>query len=480
MKCPNRDEWDLLAIEALEEDRAERLRGHAQRCAACRDALVGARRDHVQRLRMYEAFDRDHDRLREQLLAALPECVPGAAAPVPRGRARLREILMSLNTVTTRRAAAVLLPVACILAAVSVFLWPGSEQSAFASAVARLRTASTIVCRFQTFLNDAESPLQTGTLRLSEAHGMFLDTRMEMGAVAPAGGAGGEFTMSVFHPKDGPLVVLQPMFRIAMRLQVPDGFVGGIPGVWDQSAPNAFIDGFRRLAGEADRRLDRCSLDGVEVEGYEVSAARLGLQPVGPTASGEAPANLARLWVDAHTLLPVRVEIELVQEMMGMGAMRVRATYDRFEFDTPLDASLFVPKVPEDFRVVEATVPPLGEETMLAALRLFAEVTGNYPAALDPSRITAEVMMKLATSGKVKLDPADPGAVFSDELVQSTMTLSMGAAYAQQLLRDGRAPEYFGAGVAPGEADEVLLRWNLPDGASRVVYGDLRTETRTQ
>lgn len=474
MNCPDLDEWDLLASEALDGEPAARLRDHALRCAACREHLASARRTHVQRLRMYEAFDRDHDRLREQLLAALPDGVAGADAPAPRQGLRLREFFMSLNTVTTRRAAALLLPAACILVAVGVFLWPGSEKNAFAAAVARIRTATTIVCRFQTFMNDAETPLQTGTLRLSGLHGMQFDARMDTAGIGESGG----FSMSLVHPKGGPLVVLQPTFKIAMRLHVPDGFAGGIAGVWDQSTPDAFIDGFRRLTGEADRRLERRNLDGVEVEGYEVSAARLGLEPLGATPSSQGAENVARLWVDARTLLPVRMEIEVTQEMMGMGAIHLRAAYDRFEFDTPLDASLFVPNVPAEFRVVEATVPTMGEETMLAALRLFAEVTGHYPVALDPARVTSEVMVKLAASGKVKADPADPSAVFTDELVQNTMTLSMGVAYAQQLVRDGRNPEYFGSVVAPGDAAETLMRWTLPDGGQRIVYGDLHVETR--
>ena len=45
---------------------------------------------------------------------------------------------------------------------------------------------------------------------------------------------------------------------------------------------------------------------------------------------------------------------------------------------------------------------------------------------------------------------------------------------------DGREPQYFGKDVQPGDADSVLLSWTLRDGQTRVIYGDLSTETLDQ
>ncbi|MFQ5422909.1 MAG: hypothetical protein ACE5F9_02900, partial [Phycisphaerae bacterium] len=42
----------------------------------------------------------------------------------------------------------------------------------------------------------------------------------------------------------------------------------------------------------------------------------------------------------------------------------------------------------------------------------------------------------------------------------------------------GREPEYFGKTVQPGDADAVLVRWRQENGDTRVVYGDLRLETK--
>ena len=136
MKCPSANEWNLLAMEALENEPAERLRAHARTCGPCRELLQSARREHTDRVRMYEAFDRDHYESREQLMAALPDELPQrtGAVRLVRGWARLGDYVMSLNTTTGRRAAAILAPVACILVAVAIFLSPG-QQSAFAAAI---------------------------------------------------------------------------------------------------------------------------------------------------------------------------------------------------------------------------------------------------------------------------------------------------------------------------------------------------------
>ncbi len=40
----------------------------------------------------------------------------------------------------------------------------------------------------------------------------------------------------------------------------------------------------------------------------------------------------------------------------------------------------------------------------------------------------------------------------------------------------GRGAEYFGETVTADDADEVLIRWTLEDGSTRVIYGDLRVE----
>jgi outer membrane lipoprotein-sorting protein len=476
----------LLAIEALDDAQAEELRSHAESCSACRSEFVAARRAHVDRLRRYEVLDRDHDRRREELMTALADVSPQTARPSPSIR-RIGELIMSLNKTTPRRIAAFLAPAACIAIAAILLLSPGSQKSAFATAVERLRQAKSIVAHFEAYMNSGTQPMQRGTLYLSDQYGMRFDASLNPAGLAATTGLPGPVTdaadaafagMAITHRPGGPVVLNHAGLKFAVRLHTPDGKMSGWSGGFDQSSPDQFVSSFRRMTGEADAYLGRSQIDGRDVEGYEVSARKLGLEHIGAPRDGDAanPGH-ARLWVDARSHLPVRMEVQIATEAPPLGAVLVRAVYDRFEFDRPLAESLFDAKIPEDARVLDVNVPAPTEETLVSALKLFGDTLGRYPSTLEPGRISAELMVGLASKGDIKLDPSDPAAMLSSELFENAMRVAMASAFVQQLARDGREPEYFGDSVRPEDADEVLVRWRLPDGGWRVIDGGLRAST---
>jgi outer membrane lipoprotein-sorting protein len=480
MKCPSAEQWDLLAMDVLEGGEVQQMLAHARSCLACRERVQAARREHTERLRMYEAFDRDHDELREQLMAVLPDELPSAReGRLARAGHRLGGVAMSLNRSAGRRAAAVLVPAACIVIAVAIFLAP--KQSAFAAALEHMRQASTIVARFQEFINDADEPMLEGQLSLSAEHGMRFEVSMGGLPFAQApgvlsGAAAGETSMLIFREPDGPLVMVQPSLKLVMRMHGVDQ-LSADP---QRTSPDEFIRKFLEMTGEADRLLGRSVIDGHEVEGFEVSGEKLGLE-FGGSTSQEAGTDesagsnaAARLWVDVNSGLPVRMEVELGVAFLKM---HVLAVYDQFEWDVPLEAELFVPEIPEGARTIDLTIPPMTEQTLLDGLRVYAEIAGRYPTSLDPVSVSAGLAMAWAASGKLEIDPEDPASVFSTGLVQDCMTVTVGCGFCRQLAADGHEPEYFGDIVTPEDADEVLLHWRLDDGQMRVIYGDLRVET---
>jgi outer membrane lipoprotein-sorting protein len=461
-------------MDVLGGDEARHMLAHARTCSACRECFQTARREHTERVRMYEAFDRDHDELREQLMAVLPEEAPQPARTgwVTRGWHRLGGVTMSLNRSAAARAAALLVPAACIVIAVAIFLAP--KQSAFAAALEHMRQAGTIVARFQEFINDADEPMLEGELSLSAEYGMRFE--VGMGGL-PMGFGDGGMNMTLFREPDGPLVMVQPSLNLVMRMHGVDQ-LSADP---QQTSPDEFIRRFLELTGEADRLLGRSVIDGHEVEGFEVSGEKLGLEFGSPASQEEgtaAPAlsdAAARLWVDVNSGLPVRMEVELGVAFLKM---HVLAVYDQFEWDVPLEADLFVPEIPEGAREIDVQIPPMTEQTLLDGLGLFAEVTGYYPPSLDPVSVTAGLSMAWAASGRLEIDPEDPASVFETRLVQNFMTVTMACTFVQKLAADGHEPEYFGGDiVTPEDADEVLLHWRLDDGQMRVIYGDLRAET---
>ena len=88
MKCPRNQEWDLLVMNTLEGEQAEALLMHARQCPACREVYAAARRDHIERVRMYEAFDREHDDLTRAIAGGTARRRTAALRPGP-ARARV-------------------------------------------------------------------------------------------------------------------------------------------------------------------------------------------------------------------------------------------------------------------------------------------------------------------------------------------------------------------------------------------------------
>ena len=482
MRCPSVKDWDSLAMELLEREQAERMLSHARGCATCRERFQAARRAHIDRVRMYEAFDREHDALREELMAALAEEAPGSVGTgwVQRGWWRLGGFAMSLNKTAGRRAAAVLVPAACIVIAVVVFLAP--KQSAFAAALEHMRQAQTIVSHYQVFMGEAGTPMMQGKLYLSNERGMRFDVDV-LSDVSPLGGgatfqggvvSGSAARMTLYREPEGPMVMVQPPLNIVIKMH-------GLDQVTDdprRTSPDMFIQRFLEMAEEADHDLGITEIDGHQVQGFEVSASKLGLEfPGSGWESGDedaSPSGAARLWVDVDTDLPVRMEVALSLEIAGG---RMLAVYDQFEWDVPVADDVFVLEIPEGMREIELTLPPLTEATLLEGLKLFVDAAGRYPVSLDPTNISVQFSMAYVTSGRIEIDPADPAGALTNALVDDALKVSMACAFVQQLAADGHEPEYFGDVVTPEDADEVLVHWKLDDGRMRVIYGDLRVET---
>ena len=459
MKCPSAEKWDLLALEVLEDDESHGLYSHARVCKNCRQRYQAARREHTERVRMYEAYDRDHDDLREQLMAALPDEQSDHVQGRRPNRSRLGDILMSMNKTTGRRAAALLVPAACILIVAMIFLFP--KQNAFAAALEQMRLAETIVCRFQAFIDHAEQPAQDGMLYMDGKRGM----RFEM--------AMGDDITTVIQQPGGPLITIQPATQMVLRAH-------GAENLRDEplkSAPDEFIGKFIKLTGKADRLLGRSELDGCNVEGFEISGEKLGLDFAAAGAEEnrpDRPRSAARLWVDLSTNLPVRMEIECA---LPAPAEHILTVYDAFKWNEPLQAGLFEPSIPDDYRTFDVNIPPRSEQTLLEGLKLYAELVGRYPTSLNPASVAAEMAFAMAMNGPSEATSEDPTNAVAAAVNQDFITASVGCTFVRKLEADGHAPEYFGATVSPADTEEVLLRWRLDDGQMRVIYGDLRAET---
>jgi hypothetical protein len=455
MKCPPDQDWDLLAMEALADEQVESLLTHVRECSTCQELYAAARRDHVDRVRMYEAFDRNHDELREQLLATLPAGAPRRSAldPLARGWYRLGDYAMSLNKTTGRRAAALLIPIAAAVF-IAVFLVPVGQKSAFAAAIEHLRLARTIVCRL-TMPDGLETQgvkLQAeGTLRFSDQFGSHSEMKMNDMVVAQH-----------FAPLRGPMIVVQPTMRTWMEYEPGEmSFMD-----MQEQSPAAFLSALRKLTDGTATELGPDSIDGRAELKYRIPGEKFGIPP--PRKAGTEPAY-AEMWVDIQTQLPTKLLLEMP---LADEDKRLKVVYDKFEWDLPLEAGTFQPNIPHDYVQVDARLARPSEAALLNALKRVADLTDRYPPSLGPGSVLGRLHTMVPKEKLPELDKLG-----REGLVRLGMEIAGGTMYHMKLARDGRKPEYFGDKVTPGDADEILMRWQLDDGQVRVIYGDLRTET---
>lgn len=521
MTCPGAEKWNALSMALVAGPEAEALLRHARACADCRRRLAEARRDHATLQRACEVFDRDHDRLREQLLAALPAAVapPPRAVPIAAARRRLGGLAMTLTQRKTRWAALALLPAAGLVAAFAVFFASGPSV-AFADVLERIRRARTMTCQTTTVseyrpADPAGSPGRTtrteGTLAMyadGAARAWRLDT------VEPAA------TQWSFPDR---LVVLQDgrveVFRFHKEPQA---------GVIE--SPAQYLERMLAVCDEPDAVLGRTEIAGRPVVGFEIAGWKLGFgtRPAGPESG--RPDNVARIWVDVATKLPVRLEFESAASVAG-GFLHRRGVWDKLRWDVPLDPEHFEPPPASAAdKFTDLDVPPVNEESFIRALEAWRAQSAELAETLDaleqqarergdeealgrvaslraglglshpfPPQLDVQWLM-MSCAGRSAalgaLDPAarraaeqagqagDAGAELAaagraaEDIARATVReigAPLGLFY-RKLVMEGRDPEYYPA-APPGDAAAVLVRWKVDAGHARVIYADLHAET---
>lgn len=407
-------------------------------------AHAEARRQHAELVRVYETFDRDHDTQRDKLLALIPDGVPSLATAARKSRAGG----FVMNFIRRHTAVAVLTPAACLMLAIVAFFSTGT-QSAFAKAIERLRDLHSARCQVvMKIVGGAVDPgPMSGTFVMTHDHGSRMDYF-----------TGGALTTTSYFTTDGEIVSVVPLTKTMMRLKQSDDA--------PLSAKAGMLDGWlamlRKIDGEADRELGVQTIDSRQCQGFELNGARLGL-PAGNASF--------KLWVESGTSLPVLMEMTTAGPNPGE---TITATYDRFEWNPTIDlATLQVPDAGE-LNVIEMSMPRSDETTLVTALKAYAELTGEYPADLNPTTLPAKFIAAYMKSAP-PADPSDPAV--QKALMNKAMLIGGAAGYYQGLTIQKLQPEYFGESVKPGDVSAVLVRWNAKEGGKRVIYGDLRVET---
>ena len=112
-------------------------------------------------------------------------------------------------------------------------------------------------------------------------------------------------------------------------------------------------DGVANLIRSSDYvELGRKKIDGVEVEGLEITGTDLVVAPV------ELDSVVIRMWVDVKTYLPVVIEAEAVTIDKAITTftngkpVEVKLLAGEFTWDVELDPKIFEPNIPDDYTVL--------------------------------------------------------------------------------------------------------------------------------
>jgi hypothetical protein len=195
------------------------------------------------------------------------------------------------------------------------------------------------------------------------------------------------------------------------------------------------------------RKLGLLEIDGQKAIGFEAGNAN----------------EKALIYANPETALPIRIEITLG---------KMFAILKNFQFDIPVDASLFSMVVPDGYFVPKAAIDLTGasEDDFLECLRFWAERLNN---GVFPDSISSQIAMRQIASLGQKFSQMN---ITEQEATQMGQSFGKGIIFIQ-LLETRNEGKYVGAGVKFGDKNRAIF-WYKPEGSAnyRVIYGDLHVE----
>jgi len=211
--------------------------------------------------------------------------------------------------------------------------------------------------------------------------------------------------------------------------------------------------------------LGRDTIDGVEVEGIEVTDPNMSFR-----GGGMFDEFVLRLWCDVETDLPV---LMTVKASANNGEVLMDMVMDNYQWDVTIDAAELEPNIPEDYELLaETEFGSTGKyaEEFVEALGFFAEIAeGRYPSSLTGMTVMGEFAEALRL--KLAGQPSSEGP--SKEVMSKVMKLqTIGMTYAS-MVQDGNEPAYYGDKVTAEFPHAVLMRWKLGNGNFQLIFGDL-------
>jgi hypothetical protein len=271
--------------------------------------------------------------------------------------------------------------------------------------------------------------------------------------------------VQLFDMQKAQMLQLMPLQNLAMQIEMQN-----LPEEKRNLQNMNMFHECRKLIADAKENPD------VRVE--ELGEKMLGDHPViAYRVKAEKGMYFMKVWADPETKLPLQIEISMGQMFGGAESMEI-LVHD-FEFNVPLDESLFSMAIPAGYQVIplqmEASEP--GEKDLIEALRLCADLTdGYFPETLDIKGLKT-VFQHLVRKKVINFEgDGKPIPKHIQKFMQISVTIGRGITFVHML------PEecdwyYGGKGVTTAEADTPIF-WYRPIGSEnyRVISADLEIE----
>lgn len=173
------------------------------------------------------------------------------------------------------------------------------------------------------------------------------------------------------------------------------------------------------------------------------------------------PNEGVKIWADAQTGHPLRIELRLGQ---GYAVMK------NLEFDAPVAEALVSMEIPDGYtqKQTDMDLSTATEEDFIESLSIWAKVLGD---GVFPEEIGSEATMKQMPALIEKLKAMN---ISEEEGTRMGMKVGLGMMFHQMVDMGGCKWQYTGDGVKFGDVEKVIF-WYQPKGSSnyRVIYGDL-------
>jgi outer membrane lipoprotein-sorting protein len=187
-------------------------------------------------------------------------------------------------------------------------------------------------------------------------------------------------------------------------------------------------------------------------------------------------------WTDIDSGLPIKAEIQMklsnIKAMNSIGVKTMDMVLSDFQFDVPLDESLFSLTPPEGYKLQEMNmdVSDASEKDVIDALRILADMEdGAFPDTLDGMTLAVKVSSNLGKMSALdRQKNKTPNGEMSAEM-RNKMT-EIGSIVRKLSIYMEKNPgwKYAGKGVKLGDAQTPIF-WYVPKDSKqgRVIYGDL-------